>query len=226
MMRILLVEDDASFGYIMKEYLEMNEFQVEWVKDGELAAIKIQQEPFGMVILDVMLPKKDGFTLATEIKEGFPDIPILFLTAKSLRVDKLKGFKLGCDDYIVKPPDEELLVAKIKAIINRSAPNSLKKDIFELGAYQFDAANQQLLRDNAAVKLTQKETMILKLLAENVNQLVDRKRMLMGVWGTNDLFSRKSMDVFIFKLRKYLSDDNRISIRNFHGKGFMLQLKN
>jgi DNA-binding response OmpR family regulator len=225
-MKLLLVEDDASFGYIMKEYLEMNEFEVDWAKDGEQASRKIQKEPFDMIILDVMLPKKDGFTLAAEIKETLPDTPVLFLTAKSLRVDKLKGFKLGCDDYIVKPPDEELLVAKIRAILKRNVATRPKQNgIYKLGKYQFDSSNQLLILDEQRTKLTQKETKVLKLLSENVNNLIDRRKMLLEVWGTNDEFSRKSMDVFIFKLRKHLSRDSRLSICNFHGKGFMLEYK-
>lgn len=225
-MKLLLVEDDPSFGYIMKEYLEMNDFKVDWAKDGEQASKKIQKEPFDMIILDVMLPKKDGFMLAAEIKETLPDIPVLFLTARSLRVDKLKGFKLGCDDYIVKPPDEELLVAKIKAILKRnSAMKSHQNGTYKLGGYKFDSSNQLLIWGKQRIKLTQKETKVLKLLSENINQLVDRRKMLMDVWGNNDAFSRKSMDVFIFKLRKHLSNDARLSISNFHGKGFMLECK-
>lgn len=224
-MKLLLVEDDASFGYILKEYLEMNEFKVEWVVDGEQASSKIAKEPFSMIILDVMLPKKDGFSLAVEIRETLPDIPILFLTAKSLRVDKLKGFKLGCDDYIVKPPDEELLVARIKAILKRDGINHQPSEVHKLGAYLFDPANQLLTCENQRIKLTRKETKVLKVLSENINQLVDRKKMLLDVWGINDEFSRKTMDVFIFKLRKHLVRDPRISISNFHGKGFMLEYK-
>ena len=225
-MKLLLVEDDASFGYIMKEYLEMNAFEVDWAKDGEQASKKIQKEPFDMIILDVMLPKKDGFTLASEIKETLPDTPVLFLTAKSLRVDKLKGFKLGCDDYIVKPPDEELLVAKIRAILKRnSTVKPYHNGIYQLGNYEFDSSNQLLILDEQRTKLTQKETKVLKVLSENINRLIDRKKMLLDVWGTNDEFSRKSMDVFIFKLRKRLSQDSRLAICNFHGKGFMLEYK-
>lgn len=223
-MKLLLVEDDASFGYIMKEYLEMNEFTVDWARDGEQASKKVQGELFDLIILDVMLPKKDGFTLAAEMKSAFPEIPILFLTAKSLKVDKLKGFKLGCDDFIVKPPDEELLVARIKAILKRTSSKSYQSNsVYQLGSYQFDSSNQLLTSEGKRVKLTPKETKVLKLLCDNMNQIVDRRKMLMEVWGRNDVFNRKSMDVFIFKLRKHLSYDKRISISNFHSKGFMLE---
>lgn len=226
-MKLLLVEDDSSFGYIMKEYLEMNSFEVEWVKDGEEASKRISQKLFDLIILDVMLPKKDGFTLASEIKSIYPEMPVLFLTAKSLKVDKLKGYKVGCDDYITKPPDEELLVARIKAILNRAkfSKTLASESLYQLGLYTFNSANQLLTYQNDLnkIKLTPRETQVLKMLCDNMNQVVNRRKMLIEVWGSNDEFNRKSMDVFIFKLRKHLARDKRISISNFHSRGFMLQ---
>jgi two-component system, OmpR family, response regulator len=223
--QILLVEDDNNLGYILKEYLGVHEFEVTWVKDGEagLAAFKVGN--FDLCVLDVMMPKMDGFTLAGEIKAVEQNIPIVFLTAKSLKVDKLKGFKVGADDYMVKPVDEEELIARINAIIKRSTFNNQKDTTSEfiIGSYVFDFLNQTLIRDDVNQSLTTKETEILRQLCLHKGQLLDRKVTLKQLWGETDYFNRRSMDVFISKLRKYLKEDPKIKITNVHGKGFILE---
>jgi len=224
--KILLVEDDESFGYILKEYLEIHDFSVTWVQDGETGLKTYQQEVFNLCILDVMMPLKDGFTLAKEIQEHDPEVPFIFLTAKSLRVDKLKGFRLGCDDFVVKPIDEELFIARVKAIIKRSGDGgTIQQQLtYRIGQYLFDPMNQTLILDETIQRLTTKEAKLLQLLCEKKNQVLDRNKALKMVWGESDFFNRKSMDVFIHKLRKYLEDDASVKITNVHGKGFVLEV--
>ncbi len=225
--RILLVEDDDSFGYILKEYLEINDFQVTWAKDGEEGLKTFEQGVYDLCILDVMMPLKDGYTLAKEIQDHDPDVPFIFLTAKALKIDKLKGFRLGCDDYVVKPIDEELFIARVKAIIKRTAPDAEngngKTTTHRIGKYLFDYTNQALIVDSNVQRLTTKEAKLLQLLCEKKNQVLDRNKALKLVWGESDFFNRKSMDVFIHKLRKYLEEDPTVKITNVHGKGFILE---
>ena len=221
--KILLVEDDESFGYILKEYLEINSFHVTLAKDGEEGLRVFQQNSFDLCLLDVMMPLKDGFSLAKEIRENDPEIPFMFLTAKALKVDKLKGFRLGCDDYIVKPIDEELLIARIKALIRRTTEPNEKVLEHHIGKYQFDFCNQELKLNNQTKRLTEKEAKLLQLLCENKRSILDRNKALKDVWGHSDFFNRKSMDVFIHKLRQYLKDDPSVQIVNVHGKGFILE---
>lgn len=222
---ILLVEDDESFGYILKEYLEINDYTVNWVKDGEQGLKAYQQGVYDLCILDVMMPLKDGFTLAKEIQEHDPEVPFIFLTAKALKIDKLKGFRLGCDDYVVKPIDEELFMARVKAIIKRTGDTSNGSQVVthRIGKYLFDPANQALILDARVQRLTTKEAKVLQLLCEKKNQVLDRNKALKTVWGESDFFNRKSMDVFIHKLRKYLEEDPAVKITNVHGKGFILE---
>lgn len=223
---ILLVEDDESFGYILKEYLEINDFSVTLAKDGEEGLRTFQRNQYDLCLLDVMMPLKDGFTLAKEIRENDPEIPFMFLTAKALKVDKLKGFRLGCDDYIVKPIDEELLIARIKALIKRTTKDQEVKESdthFQIGLYQFDCKNQALSFNGETQRLTEKEAKVLRLLCENKDSVLDRNKALKSVWGHSDFFNRKSMDVFIHKLRKYLEKDPTVQITNVRGKGFILE---
>lgn len=224
--KILIVEDDPSFGYILKEYLELSDMKVTLVTDGEKALEHLTKRAFDICLLDVMLPKMDGFKVAKEIQKDNPDLPFIFLTAKSLKVDKLKGFRLGCDDYIVKPIDEELLLARIQAIMYRSTRQlgqNGEQHLFQIGRFQFDSSNQQLLFGASKQFLTDKESQLLKLLCEHKNQLLPRKLALQKIWGNNDEFNRKSMDVFIFRLRKYLEKESHLRIKNVHGKGFILE---
>lgn len=226
-MNILLVEDDQSFGYILKAYLDMYQYSVKWVKDGAKALKMIHQFPFDLCILDIMLPNIDGFTIAEKIIQNQANLPFIFLTAKSLKVDKLKGYRLGCDDYITKPIDEELLIAKIQAILKRTQSKkgfSQKETLITIGDYQFDPNNLQLKRKQHKRQLTEKEAQLLKMLCDHSNRLLTRNLALKELWGKNDLFNRKTMDVFIFKLRKYLQDDPKVRITNVHGKGFILEI--
>lgn len=220
--RILLVEDDEGFGYILSRYLKMNDFTPTWVKDGKEASSRIKDETYDLGILDIMLPDKDGFALAGEWSQYQGATPFVFLTSKSLKIDKLQGYKLGCIDYIVKPIDEEVFIAKVNALLSRS--KGIKKRTFDIGEYVLDVSNQKLDYREEVITLTERETQLLEILAENKNQLMDRSLILKALWGRSDYFNRKSMDVFIFKLRKYLSHDKNVSILNVHGKGFMLKV--
>jgi len=224
MNKILLVEDDNNLGYILKEYLQMHDFKVVWVKDGEAGALAYKKDAYNICILDVMMPKKDGFTLAEEIKNYMPSMPIIFLTAKSMKIDKLKGFKLGADDYIIKPVDEEELIARVQAVLRRSLPAKPNiKEEYKIGEYLFQTRNQKLILKDEAIHLTQKESGVLELLCEKAGQLVERDSILQTIWGNTDYFKRRSMDVVISKLRKFLNKDSRVAIKNMHGKGFILE---
>jgi len=224
MKKLLLVEDDPSFGYVLKEYLELKGYHTIWLKDGASAIKILKKTIFDLCILDIMLPDVDGFKVAESIKISTPEMPFLFLTAKSLKVDKLKGFALGCDDYQTKPIDEELLVAKIQAILTRvGKQNVIYPNYFTIGAYAFDRNNQSLVFQNENHILTEKECLLLSILCLYQNQLVDRKKILKEVWGSHDMFTRKSMDVFVSRLRKYLIHDPSVKIINVHNKGFILQ---
>lgn len=224
MNKILLVEDDQSLGYILKEYLQMNDYEVAWQQDGEAGLNAFKASQFDICILDVMIPKIDGFELANEIKKINKTVPVVFLTAKSLKIDKLKGFKTGCDDYITKPVDEEELIARIGAILRRSNPEPLSvSDNYKIGTYTFCTSKQQLKRNDNVEQLTEKESKILTMLCSEKGQLVERDRILKALWGESDYFKRRSMDVFIYKLRKHLSDDPSIKISNIHSKGFILE---
>ncbi|MCR9251191.1 MAG: response regulator transcription factor [bacterium] len=222
--QILLVEDDANFGYILKEYLEIHDLNVTLAHDGEEGLNEFKKGHFDLCILDVMMPVKDGFTLAKDIRTIDPEIPFIFLTAKALKVDKLKGFRLGCDDYVVKPIDEELFIARVKAIMKRTCASAINdSSIFQIGEYCFDYNNHSLIRNGQTQRLTEKEARILYMLCEKKNEVLDRSKALKSIWGENDFFNRKSMDVFIHKLRKYLEHDESIKITNVHGRGFVLE---
>ncbi|MBO0592062.1 response regulator transcription factor [Cellulophaga sp. E16_2] len=223
---ILLVEDDESLGYLLSEYLKMKGFEITWVKSGSEALTSMESSIFQLAILDVMMPEMDGFTLASKIKSHFPELPFIFLTAKSLKIDVLKGFLLGAVDYLKKPIDEEELVVRITILLSRLAPKELLESrslaSCTIGAYFFDVINQQLKYRDSVVKLTSRETELLQLLVENKNQLCSHKDILVTIWGKNDYFNRKSLNVFISHLRKHLSQDSSIKIENIHRKGFVL----
>lgn len=223
--KILLVEDDESFGYILKEYLTMNGYEVTLATNGEEGLSSFKSKSYELCLLDVMMPLMDGFTLAKELREIDEEIPFIFITAKALKVDKLKGFRLGCDDYIVKPIDEELLIARVKALIHR-ASGKVKSTVcsdFQIGNYRFDAKKMSLSLNGESHRLTDKEAHVLRLLCENKHMVLDRDVALKAVWGHSDFFNRKSMDVFIHKLRQYLKKDSSVEIVNVRGKGFILQ---
>ncbi len=223
--RIFLVEDDLSFGSVLKSYLELNDYQVEWVDDGKFAVEHFRKGVFDICILDVMLPHVDGFTIATEIRKMNPSVPIVFLTAKKLKEDVLKGYGAGGDDFVTKPFDTEILLAKIKAIIQRRDLRDESKDIYEIGRFIFNSRLRTLTLDKNEVKLSPKESQLLEMLAINPNALISREMALKKIWGSDDYFTARSMDVYITKLRRYLTDDPSLVIKNIHGAGFQLIIK-
>jgi DNA-binding response OmpR family regulator len=224
---ILLVEDNERLGYILKEYLAMKGFEVTWADDGNKGWAAFEKQTFSLCVLDIMMPGMDGYRLAEKIKQSNPDMPLIFLTAKSQKIDVLKGFNIGADDFIKKPVDEEELVARINAVLKRAAPEKPagEPSVISIGRYTFDPKNQELRIDDEVQMLTKREADVLHLLCRNIDQLTPRTQMLKSLWGKNDFFTRKSMDVFISRLRKYLSKDENVQIVNVHGSGFILKVK-
>lgn len=223
---IFLVEDDLSFGSVLKSYLELNDYQVTWVDDGKYAMEKFRNGEYHICILDVMLPNVDGFTIGAEIRKINKEIPMVFLTAKTLKEDILKGYNVGADDYITKPFDTEVLLCKVQAIIKRQSTQPASNDvIFHIGSYTFDSTLRTITKDKVQQKLSPKESDLLKLLCQNKNELLSRETALRKIWGDDGYFTARSMDVFITKLRKYLADDQNIEIKNIHGSGFLLEVK-
>lgn len=223
--KIFLVEDDLSFGSVLKSYLELNEYSVEWVDDGKYAVDHFRKGSFDICILDIMLPHVDGFTIASEIRKINLTVPIVFLTAKKLKEDVLKGYGVGGDDYITKPFDTEILLAKIRAIVARRDIQAGTKDVFEIGKFIFNARLRTLTSDQEEKKLSPKEAQLLELLAISPNKLISREMALKKIWGSDDYFTARSMDVYITKLRKFLSEDPRLTIKNIHGAGFQLIIR-
>lgn len=223
--KIFLVEDDLSFGSVLKSYLELNDFSVDWVDDGKYAVDHFRKGAFDICILDVMLPHVDGFTIAGEIRAINSVVPIIFLTARKLKDDVLKGYGAGGDDYITKPFDTDILLAKIRAILSRRELQKGTRDIFEIGHFIFNARLRILSKGDDEKKLSPKEAQLLELLAVNPNALISREMALKKIWGSDDYFTARSMDVYITKLRKILSDDPRLNIKNIHGAGFQLIVK-
>ena len=223
---IFLVEDDLSFGAVLKSYLEINDFEVDWIDDGQHALNQFKKTSFDICILDVMLPNVDGFTIGAEIRKINPGIPILFLTAKNLREDVLKGYRIGADDYITKPFDTEVLIFKLKAILKRqTGVQSKESDLYQIGGYQFDFKLRTIEHDTKKQKLSPKEAELLKMLCDNQNELLPRETALKEIWGDDGYFTTRSMDVYLTKLRKLFADDPSVEIRNIHGSGFLLEIK-
>lgn len=222
--KILLCEDDTNLGMVLKNYLELNDYEVTLERDGRLGLAAFQRERFDICLLDVMMPNMDGFTLAEEIRDVDPDIPLFFLSAKTMKEDIIQGYKLGADDYITKPFDSEVLLLKIKAILKRNEEESRVSDNieFDLGKYHFNPKLRELKHDGLTQTLSPKENELLKMLAEHKNDLLPRERALKKIWGSDTYFNGRSMDVYIAKLRKYLKDDSNIEIVNIHGNGFRL----
>ncbi len=221
--KLLLAEDDLNLGILLQEYLQADNFHVTLCRNGKEASEKLQLETFDLLLLDVMMPQKDGFTLAKEVRETDKKTPIIFITAKSLKVDKLIGYKLGADDYITKPFDEDELVWKIKALLRRNEKEQLSGNI-PLGQYVFVPDNQELLFDGDSKRITERECELLSFLLQHKNQVVKREDLLLKIWGENDYFLGRSLDVFISKIRKYLKNDPEISIENVFGVGFIFKL--
>ena len=224
----LLAEDDENLGTLLSTFLNSKGFQTKWVKNGEEAISYYRSftNTIDFIILDVMMPEKDGFSVAKEIRLTDKKTPILFLTAKSMKDDKLKGFELGADDYLTKPFAMEELIARIQAIIRRVGDaSSAKTEKLSIGALAFDPHKSILYSSTGEKKLTTKENALLTLLARNVNEVLDRQATLRAVWGDDNYFNGRSMDVYIAKLRKLLSEDPAIEIMNIHGIGFKLIVK-
>lgn len=220
--KILLAEDDLGLGELLKNYLEMNSFEVDWYKNGIEAYKGFCNKTYSLCLLDVMMPEMDGFTLANEIKQVNERVPFLFLTAKSLREDVLAGYKCGADDYILKPFDSELLIYKINAVLNRTAnaPALENAEVYKLGKYTLHTNLRLLKGPRGEQQLSPKETELLKLLCQYKNGVLAREMALKNIWGNDDYFNGRSMDVYVTKLRKYLKDDPSIEIINLHGKGY------
>lgn len=226
--RIFLVEDDVNFGSVMKSYLEMNDYEVDWIVDGIKAVDSFKKGYYDLCILDVMLPHVDGFTIGTEIKKISANTPIVFLTAKTLKEDVLKGFSIGADDYITKPFDSDVLIYKIKAILKRNMASTTpisEDSVNEIGKFTFDFKKRALkYLDESEVKLSPKEANLLLHLIQNKNQVLDRDYALSKIWGETGYFTARSMDVYITKLRKYIKPDSNLEIVNIHGSGYILKV--
>jgi len=227
MNKIFFVEDDLSFGSVMKSYLELHDYQVTWVDDGKYAVDRFKSGSFDMAILDVMLPHVDGFTIGKEIKSILPSIPIIYLTAKNLKEDILKGYGIGADDYVTKPFDSEVLLCKLKAIMSRmhADEGTNRSEVYHLGKYKFNYRFRTIDGGESKVTLSPKEAGLLRMLCQRKNELLPREEALKKLWGDDDYFTARSMDVYVTKLRKFLKDDPTIEIKNIHGSGFILEEK-
>jgi len=230
--RILLVEDDQSLGYLLSEYLEMKDFEVRWVKNGKEALLALEIYEFDLAVLDIMMPEMDGFTLAKKIRYKFNDTPFLFLTARSMKIDVLKGFSLGAVDYLKKPIDEEELVVRLNSLLERLSiggkqTKSKVTGEVAIGDYIFSIVLHELRhKDGGEIqKLTQRESDVLSLLVQHKNELCSHKEILNSLWGKSDLFSKKSLNVFISHLRKCFRKDPSIKIENLHNQGFVLRTR-
>ncbi len=230
--KILLVEDDETLGFLLGEFLRSRDFEVTWAKDGVDGLRQFNANHFDLCLLDVMMPALDGFTVAELLRNRRADLPIIFLTAKSLHADVVRGFKAGADDYIKKPVDEAELVVRIQAVLKRTAPgqegasDNEVRTVFQVGDYIFDSEKCRLQLGGQVSNLTEMEARLLKMLCEKRGQLLQREWVLEKIWGRNDFLARKSMDVFISRLRKYLAQDPKVSITNLHGSGFVLDVAN
>ena len=222
--KILLCEDDTNLGMVLKNYLELNDYEVVLERDGRLGLAAFQREKFDICLLDVMMPNMDGFAVAEEIRDINPDVPLFFLSAKTMKDDIIQGYKLGADDYITKPFDSDVLLLKIKAILKRNEETH-REEVnaeFDMGKYHFNPRLRELTIDGRINVLSPKENELLKMLCEHKNDLLTREAALKKIWGSDTYFNGRSMDVYIAKLRKYLKEDETIEIVNIHGNGFRL----
>lgn len=225
---ILLVEDDDSLGYLLSEYLQIKGFGITWVKNGNLALQKLEKEKFDLAVLDVMMPEMDGFTLAEKMKLTHPEIPFIFLSAKSLKIDVLKGFSKGAEDYLKKPIDEEELVIRINILLkNLSHQETVirEKEEVDLGKYTYKPLLQTLEFGGSKVSLTSRENELLRYLVSRQNEICTHKELLKNIWGTNDYFTRRSLNVFVSRLRKYLEKEPSIKVENIHNTGFIFRIE-
>jgi len=224
--KVLLAEDDSNLGILLRNYLNVKQFETTLAIDGKEALDLFRREEFDICILDIMMPEIDGITLAREIRKAKPDIPLIFLTAKNLKEDVIEGFRSGADDYITKPFSMEELIYRIEAIMRRvTDPSEVKKpDHYDIGEYSFDSLKQLLTFRNQTMKLTTKESELLELLCRHRNEVMERNYALKAIWIDDNYFNARSMDVYITKLRKYLKKDPSVKILNVHGKGYKLLL--
>jgi DNA-binding response OmpR family regulator len=222
--KILLCEDDQNLGQVLKNSLELNDYEVVLERDGRLGLAAAQRESFDLCLLDIMMPNMDGFALAKEIRDIDPDVPLFFISAKTMKEDIIQGYKLGADDYITKPFDIEVLLLKINAIVKRNEELNKEQENreFDLGQYHFNPKLRELRIQDKKQTLSPKENELLKMLAEHLNDLLPRQQALKKIWGSDTYFNGRSMDVYIAKLRKYLKEDASIEIVNIHGEGFRL----
>ena len=224
--KILLVEDDPNFGTVLKDYLLLNDYNVTLAKDGLEGLIMFKNDEYDLCILDVMMPRKDGFSLAKDIRATNSEVPIIFLTAKTMKEDVLKGYQAGADDYLNKPFDSEVLLYKIKAIMQRKeTEQNIEEEVFEfkIGGFDFNSKLRHLsFKGGESQKLSPKESKLLKMLAVHKNDLMPRELALTKIWRDDNYFTSRSMDVYIAKLRKYLKGDENVEILNIHGEGFRL----
>ncbi len=222
--KVLLLEDDANLGLILQEHLQLNGFEVTLCKNGKEGLAAFGAGKFDLCLVDVMMPKLDGFSFARTVRSQDDNVPLIFLTAKSLKEDKIEGFRIGCDDYLTKPFSMEELMLRISAVLRRLRPaaDSIEPAEFAIGDYHFDYTRQTLSSKKVQHRLTPKEADLLRLLCLHKNQTLEREVALREIWGDESYFSGRSMDVFVSKLRKYLRDDPRVEIMGIHGKGFRL----
>ncbi len=227
MKTVLLAEDDIDFGNILKQYLSLYEFKVTWAKDGEEALEVFHKNEFDICVFDVMMPKLDGFSLAEKVIEQNPEMPFVFLTARNQKEDKIKGLKLGADDYIIKPFEAEELILRLQNIIKRTQKRvaiHYTKNDFTIGEYQFSKEKLELKYKETVQRLTEKEAQLIQFLFQHKNQLLKRDKILQAVWGTDDFFTGRSMDVFISRLRKYFKEDDSIKIESIRGVGLEFKI--
>jgi DNA-binding response OmpR family regulator len=218
--KILYVEDDETLAYLTKDSLEMNNYIVSHFADGETAIENFAAEAYDICVLDIMVPKKDGFEIAKVIRQQNNEIPIIFLSAKTLKEDRIMGLKIGADDYLVKPFSIEELILKLEIFLRRSKKNTIESKIYTVGKYTFDAINYEVSLENEKTTLTLREADLLKLFIQQPNKVLKREEILKSLWGTDDYFMGRSLDVFISRLRKILAKDTNIVIENLHGIGF------
>ncbi|MBA4302728.1 MAG: DNA-binding response regulator [Sphingobacteriaceae bacterium] len=227
--KVLMAEDDENLGLILSERLRSKGFAVDLATDGALAQTKFETGKYDLLILDIMMPVKDGFTLAKEIRKTNPDIPIIFVTARSMKEDVLKGFEIGADDYLTKPFSMDELMVRIHAVLRRTLRRGVvaagEADQYHFSRTHFNAITQTLTIDGQQTDLTSKESELLRMLSARINEVVPRDQALKQIWGSDTYFNGRSMDVFISKLRKMLSNDGNVEIMNVHGKGFKLVVK-
>jgi DNA-binding response OmpR family regulator len=227
-MNILLLEDDANLGFILQEHLELEGYSVRLCTNGEEGTKAFRPGQYDLCLVDVMMPKKDGFTFAREVRKTDQQTPLIFLTAKSLKEDRIEGFKIGCDDYVTKPFSMEELTLRIQAVLKRTKTASSPTEgmgTYSIGKYLFDCSTQMLRHNTSEQKLTSREADLLRLLCLHMNNVLERDVALRALWGDDSFFNGRSMDVFISRLRKYLGKDKRVEILNVHGKGFKLVVR-